>query len=322
MKKLLIWGYILPLILFAKTPQWFSTQNLAKTKTQIIGYGQSKDYNKAIQIAQKKIAEMLQLKVDSRLSIDKYSSTDSYTREINQTVLITSNVQLNNLSILKKERVGNRYFVAILYDNLALFLKIIQNTPLQTKSFKHPYLTKTSLFKELKNHLGFYPKSTIYSQNGQYYISVNNNQFLITQQDFIELFNNISSSYIDIKLKEILKENSSYFTTTRFKNSGFASLFLVSESGTVVTLFQNIKLKNRTITYPNKKEYDGLRAEIESRNKSQKDMFVALLCKKKEDLGLFNQISTNIEEESFRFGDLIDLMNRCAFSSRILTIFR
>jgi hypothetical protein len=87
-------------------------------------------------------------------------------------------------------------------------------------------------------------------------------------------------------------------------------------------MFKNIELIDAKFTYPNKEKYNGLSAEIENNSQQSKEMFVALLCAKKEDIGLFNQISTELEKESFRFGDLLDLMGRCAFSTEIITIFR
>jgi hypothetical protein len=217
----------------------------------------------------------------------------------------------------------NHWFVAIVYDNLPLFQKIIYSVNIQNlKKTNHPYLKKTKLFKYLKKSFGFEPKSTIYAQNGQYYISIAHQQFLISGQEFVELFCNGYGENIKIELKERVKENEAYFITIKFKKFGFASLFLVAENGTVVNLFKNIELDDAIFTYPNRKEYDGLKAKIEDGTKQNRDMFVALLCDEKEDIGLFNQVSTKLEEDSFRFGDLVDLMGRCAFSTRILTIFR
>jgi len=51
-------------------------------------------------------------------------------------------------------------------------------------------------------------------------------------------------------------------------------------------------------------------------------LLVALLCKEKEDIGLFNQISTTLEKDSFRFGNLLDLMDRCAFATKLVTVIR
>ena len=59
---------------------------------------------------------------------------------------------------------------------------------------------------------------------------------------------------------------------------------MVASSGTVVTMFNNIELVDALFTYPNKKENDGLRANIEGNTKQSKEMYIALLCKQKEDL--------------------------------------
>jgi len=315
--------FLLDRPLYANTPHWFASQNLSHTQTQIVGYGQAKALNEAKEIAKTRIAQMLQLNIDSTMVIEKNASLSNYGRRINQTIKTTSHLRLNGLILLKKEQVDGNWFVAILYDNLPLFQKIIKSIyPQKIKHSNQPYLTKTKLFKQLQNRFGFYPQATIYSQNGQYYILIGNQQFLISQQEFVEFFINNFSNNINIELKERVKENEPYFITTKFKDIGFGSLFLVSHSGTVVSLFKNIELIDRGFTYPNKEEYEGLRANIEDGSMQSKDMFVAILCQHKEGLGLFNQISTDFEKEAFRFGDLIDLMERCTFATKILTIIK
>ena len=312
---------ILSISIDASSPRWFETQNLSHTPTQLVGYGQAKTIEEAKQNAKKEIAEMLQLDIDSTLSIRKSNSKNIYDKNITQAIVTKSSVRLNGLDILKQEKVNNIWFVAILHENLPLFKKIINITS-PKREVSHSYLNKTKLFKRLKNYFGFYPSATLYNQNGQYYISFDNHQFLISEQEFMGLFINSDSYNIEINFKEIVKENEAYFITTKFKKRGFASLFLVAQKGTVVTLFKNIEVVDEIFTYPNRKEFDGLKAKIEDGSKQNKDMFVALLCDKKEDIGLFNQLSTELEENSFRFGDLVDLMDKCTFSTRILTILR
>lgn len=311
------------IFLFANTPIWFESKKITHTSTQLLGYGQAESFNEAKEIAKVKIAQMLQLNIDTTMTIEKNASVDGYDKKINQTIKTTTSVSLNGLRIIKQEKMDKHWFVAIVYDNLPLFQKIINFTYIQDiKKSNHPYLKKTKLFKYLKKYFGFYPKSIIYAQNGQYYISIAHRQFLISGQEFVELFFNSYDENIQIGLNESVKENESYFITTKFKTFGFASLFLVAENGTVVNLFKNIELNDAIFTYPNRKEYDGLKAKIEDGKKQNRDMFVALLCDKKEDIGLFNHISTTLEEDSFRFGDLVDLMGKCTFSTKILTIFR
>jgi hypothetical protein len=308
--------------LHAYSPQWFNSQTLAHTPYQIIGYGQAQTYKEAVQSAKGQIAELLQVNVTSTIHIDKYSSSESYIREVNSTTISQSHVRLNSLKIIKKEQIKNYWFVAIVYNNLPLFLKITNSTHPKDEIFEHPYLIKTKLFKLLKEHFGFYPRAKIYAQNGQYYITIDNHQFLISQEEFVYFFFNSHSPNIKIELKDRLENNKAYFITTKFKEFGFASLFLVASSGTVVNLFKNIEVMDTTFTYPDENKYDGLRARIEDNLEQSREMFVALVCNKKEDIGLFNQISTNLEKDSFRFGGLIDLMERCTFSTKVFTIYK
>jgi len=304
------------------SPEWFSNKNLKCKKDEIIGYAQAKKLNIAKQNAKREIAEMLQVDVTSILDIEIQSSTNEYNKKSNSKINISTNVKLNNLRVIKQEKINNIWFVAISYSNLPLAQKIINNINPKLKNFNHPYLKNTTLFKTLKDRLGFYPKAKIYAQNGQYYISIDNQQFLISEQEFIELFANIENPKINIKVKDRLKNNELYFINTEFKEFGFASLFLVYEKGMVVNMFKNIELVDAKFTYPNKKEFNGLKAVISNNEKENRDMFVALLCKQKEDFWQINEMSTEEEKNSFKFGDLIDLMNRCAFTTKVLTIVK
>ena len=266
------------------------------------------------------IAEMLQVDVTSIFDMEIESSKNSYNRRNSSKINTSSRVRLNSLKVIKQEKIANEWFVAISYNSLSLLQKIITSTHPKRGSFNNLYLKQTRLFKALKEHFGFYPRAKIYAQNGQYYLAIANQQFLISQHEFVELFCNQEHKNIKIKLKDRLKNNELYFIDTEFKEFGFASLFLVYQKGVVVNLFKNIELVDAIFTYPNKKRYDGLRAKVEDGVKESKDMFVALLCRQKEDIGLFNQISTTLERDSFRFGQLIDLLGECAFSTKIVTV--
>jgi hypothetical protein len=303
------------------SPQWFSRKSLQHAENEIIGYARAEELNVAKQSAKCDIVEMLQVDVTSILNIETQSSMDKYKRTSNRKIKTSTTLRLNNLKILKQEKNNNIWYVAIVYDNLSLAQKIIRATNPKRENFNNPYLKETKLFKALKDKFGFYPKAKIYAQNGQYYIAIDNQQFLISQQEFIELFTNREHQKIEIKLKDRLKHNEMYFINTQFREFGFASLFLVYEKGMVVNMFKNIELVDGNFTYPNKEEYDGLRATIDGA-KENRDMFVVLLCKQKEDFWQINQMSIEEEKDSFTFGDLIDLMWKCAFATKVLTIVR
>jgi len=303
-------------------PRWFSGKNLKHTKTEIIGYAKAEELTIAKQIAMRNIAEMLQVDVTSIFDMETKSSKDSYNRRSSSKINTSSRVRLNDLRVIKVEKLNNMWFVAVAYNNLSLLQKIVNSIQPKRESFTNPYLKQTRLFQALKEQFGFYPKAKIYAQNGQYYIAIDNQQFLISQQEFVELFTNQEHQNIKIKLKDRLHNNELYFIETAFKEFGFASLFLVYENGVVVNMFKNIELVDATFTYPDKKKYDGLRAEVEDGTIQSRDIFVALVCKQKEDIELFNQISTTLEKDSFRFGNLLDLMGKCTFATKIVTIIR
>jgi len=257
----------------------------------------------------------------SNSGIEIKSSIDKYNKTSHNKINTSTHVRLNNLKVIKQERIDNRWFVAISYSNLPLAQKIINRITPKVEKFNHLYLKNTKLFQRLKDRLGFYPKAKIYAQNGQYYISIDNQPFLISEDEFIKLFANIENPKINIKTKDRLKNNELYFINTESKSFGFASLFLVYEKGMVVNMFKNIELDNANFTYPNKNKFNGLKAIISNNKQESRDMFVALLCQQKEDFGLFNQVSTIIEKNSFMFGYLVDLMEeKCTFATKILTI--
>ena len=105
------------------------------------------------------------------------------------------------------------------------------------------------------------------------------------------------------------------------KKSGYLNAFQVYQSGETVLLLSNKKIKsNENIIYPNPKLYEGIEAIIPKNQDKTKDLTIVALCKDKKDFSLFDKIDINIKNSSLLFGELLDIIDDCKISTKILTI--
>jgi hypothetical protein len=122
-------------------------------------------------------------------------------------------------------------------------------------------------------------------------------------------------------MKNIYKNNEYYFIKIKAKKSGYLNAFQVYQSGETVLLLSNKKIKsNENIIYPNPKLYEGIEAIIPKNQDKTKDLTIVALCKDKKDFSLFDKIDINIKNSSLLFGELLDIIDDCKISTKILTI--
>jgi hypothetical protein len=304
------------------SPSWFNNRTLPCSKDEVVGYGQSKSLANAKHYARVEIAETLQVDVDSLSKISVHGINHNYSKDVQMNSESKSSVRLNNLRVLKQEQKDGLWQIALVYNNLRLIQKIVTRVKARNVGFNHHYLIQTPLLHSLKKKFGFFPNIEVYAKNAQYYLGVDNEQFLVTNRDFQELLVNTKKSNIRIDIKDELRHKERYFVTTEFKDLGFASLFLVDSEGKVVNLFKNIELYDAKFTFPDRNEYEGLEARVTDGKRESSDMFVALLCQKKEDMREIYKISERLEEDSFEFGKLLSIMEKCQFTTKVVEMVR
>jgi hypothetical protein len=301
---------------------WFDNRTLLCSKDEVVGYGQSKSLANAKHDARVEIAETLQVDIDSLSKVSVHGLNHNYTKDVQLNSQSKSSVRLNALRVVKQERKNGLWRVALVYNNLRLIQKIVNKIKPRNLGFNHQYLMKTPLLDSLRRKFGFFPNTEVYAKNGQYYLGIENEQFLVTNRDFQELLVNTNNFNIRIDIKDELRHKERYFITTEFKDSGFASLFLVDSEGKVVNLFKNIELYDAKFTFPDSNEYEGLEARVADGKRESSDMFVALLCQKKEDMREIYKISERLEQDSFEFGKLLGVMEKCHFTTKVVEMVR
>ena len=304
--------------LLATPPDWYRNQSILSNNYEIIGYGEGTTLEEAKQISKSDISKMIQTILSSNLSIEKNIKDDIYTKKISSNINEKSNVILTNIEVIQTSFQDNKYYVAIRYINLPIAKKIkllIKNNNILEED-TNKYLNKTSLMNELKKEFSFYPKVTLYKNN----IIINNQSFHLVQNDFIKLFVNIENQDIPLDRKDTYKNKDYYFIKVKTKRSGYLNIFQVYQSGETVLLLSNKKIKsNKNLIYPNPKLYDGLESVVPKGQNKTKDLTIVALCINKKDFSLFDKIDTNIKNSGLLFGELLDIIDSCQISTKIIT---
>ena len=320
-KKVLLIGLLLLVSVEASPPKWYIENNLSVKAYENIGYGEGASKAEAKQNAKADISNSLQTTIKSSLIVNKNSTNDTYSKSINKNIEEISNVELDNLILIKSEYIDNVYYVAIKYINLP-FAKKVRLKYEDVSSLKketNSYLLNTLLLKELKDEFGFYPKTTINKGN----LTIGNHSFKIDKNILKKLFYSTLNNDFILNIPKQLKYKDFYFINIKSKNSGYITLIQIYENGETSILLDNKKLKqNTTFTYPNKNEYDGLEAYLNDNQTKTKDLTIAMLCKDKKDFSYFDNISINKEKYSKVYGKVFDIMDECIVSSKIVEIRR
>jgi hypothetical protein len=319
--KFFLSSLILFMSLEASPPKWYIKNNIPFENYENIGYGSGATKDEAKQSAKVDISNSLQTTIKSSLIINKSSTNDTYSKNVNKNVEEISNVELDNLITLKSEYIDGVYYIALKYINLSFAKKIrlkfddIKSVKKETNS----YFLNTLLLKELKDEFGFYPKITI--DKGS--LIIGNHSFKITKTILKKLFSSNTDISINLKIPKQLKHQEFYFINIESKNNGYLTLVQIYENGETSILFDNKQVNNNSkFEYPNKNEYDGLEAYLDDNQNKAKDLAIAMICKNKKDFSYFDNISVYKEKYAKVYGKVFDMMDGCNVSSKIIEIRR
>jgi len=305
-----IFFLFLPFLLFATPPKWYI--NGIKTKSyEIIGYGESTALNKAKQNAKTDIASSIKTKIE--VTSSSFQSTKNYKHEFSQKSIQKSDIELSDLQVAKKEFKDGKFYVALKYINLPLAKKIKLYFKDKNLTKETNYFLKQTLFmKELKSEFGYYPKINL-SDNA---VIIGDKPFFI--QNFEKFFAEVANKNIKLIMPKIIKNEEYYFIKIKLKKGGYLSIIQIYPNGETSLLVANKKIRS-TFIYPNPKQYNGLQAYIEKGNR-EKDLTIALICPKKKDFSYLDTISDKKEKFGKNFGVVINNLNGCEISTKVLVI--
>lgn len=318
LKKLLFITSILVSYLDA-SPKWYIQNNIPSKSYEVIGYGTGDTKEEAEQNAKANISKTISSQVSSSSIMNKTSDQDSYSKSFISKSEIKSNVILDGVSIIKSDKVDDKFFVALKYINLPFANKValdFPNSSLLSKE-KNEYLKSTILLDELKNEFGFYPKVTIY--NGK--LTIGNRTYHINKTMLGKLFASKSNKNVKLNVPKLLKNEDFYFIGVESKNKGYLTLVQIYENGETSILLDNKELnKHSKIEFPNRDEYDGLQAYLSIDQDKAKDLTIAMICRQEKDFSYFDNISTNKEKYAKVYGKMFDMLKNCDLHSSVTKI--
>lgn len=297
-------------------PKWFEIQNISHGSYEIIGYGKAKTLSEAKFKARVDIAKQILVKIESKSNLNLYheniNSKETYSQKYYQNSSeVVKEIALDGIEIIKKELFNEKYYVAMKYDNLPLSKKVAKKAnckKLQTNS----YLSKTSFSKKLKDELGCIPKYNLIYKNKNWYVSYEENLFLIKKYEFIEFFVSKTSEDLNIeflkdsKITKEFKDGDIFDMKINSNQKGYVTLFNIYEDGRVNLMFANEIIDKRGFSIPN------LKANILN-DKDTLDFYVLIFSKDKlENLNCFRNSTEilNTQTINYNFDKFVKLFDR------------
>ena len=301
------------------SPNWYKNQELKISKQyEILGYGEGISFEIAKAKAKESIAQTLQSKVSSSFESAVKDSNGVVDEKSRSNLRITTKLNLHDLKVIKKERVANKFFVALKYENLDLSHKIKDS--LDSKCVDENvdyYMKQTLLFKTITAGVGCDLDLKLDRQNSAWYLKYKEKQFLLNDDELEELFVSVDNKNLNIKAnKKVLVEGDSFYFTIDSKEDGYVTLVNVYENG-IVSLLRDSQPITQTIQIPSKKDDNYFEAGVLNEDEDSYDLFVTIFSKEPLNMSRFEQADEEfvINEMAYKFDELIEILNDYEYSS-------
>jgi hypothetical protein len=301
MKKLMKWLFLVVMLhglLFA-APQWYTNRD-AKTAgaNETIGYGEDTNLPNAILGAKTDISMQLQSHIKSSISMNTQSDNAYYTHKTTLLQYVDTDQILIDAGVVKQEFQGDRWYVAVSYDNSPNIVRFIKKLPSDLKNEKqNSYLANTMLGKEVNQLLGKNINFKLLYMNEQWNLNYKNvyQKVDIAIPDlFINHNTNPTNSFaISKKSKNeniILDGEDVYFKVASTKK--YVTIFAMTPEGRVLVLEDNI-LTSQKINQFNFERFN---------EEERPTMFVAVFTNTLQDNSYFRIMQGNEERETYLNG--------------------
>jgi len=304
------------------SPNWYKNQELKTSqKYEIIGYGEGISFENAKAKAKESIAQSLQSKVNSSFESAIKDSNGVVDEKSESKLKITTQLNLQNLKTIKKERVVDKFFVALKYENLDLSHKIKYSLNSQCLDENvDSYMKKTLLFKTITAGIGCKLNIKLDRQNGAWYLKYKEKQFLLSDDELEELFVSVNNDNLSIKAnKKVLVNGDSFYFNIDSKEDGYITLVSVYENG-IVSLLKDSQKISSSIQIPSKEDENYFEAGVLNEGEDTYDLYVAIFSKKPLDMSRFEQADEEFvtNEVAYKFDELLELLNKHRYSSLLL----
>jgi hypothetical protein len=313
-----IFCFVFTTSLFA-TPSWFGIIK-PNNSYEIIGYGEALNLNEAKQNARDEIAKQIKVNIKSEIQTTKESKQNEYTKNTTSTSKQDTSVALSSVEILKNEKDGDTWYVALSYDNRPTTTKLIQK--LEGKICKnppHPYLSKSRFYRQLKaEQLEQNISNCIMPtfDNGVNYIGIGEERVSFDFDDILEsVSNGVSVNATKTKLK-----NNETFHLTIDAPKGYLSIFNIYEGGKVNVVLANKEFKNDSrYRFPEATQEFELSSSIKKEREIEGYFVISSLSKLNISHFGATEFSAN-ESEKYQFDEFLKLLENNKFGSTVITI--
>jgi len=304
------------------SPNWYKNQELKTIqKYEIIGYGEGISFEMAKAKAKESIAQSLQSKVNSSFESDVKDSNGVVDEKTKSKLRITTKLNLHDLKVMQQERVADKFFVALRYENLDLSHKIKHSLDSECVNENvNSYMKQTLLFKIISDSSGCDLDLKLDRQNSAWYFKYKEKQFLLNDNEFEELFVSVENDKLKIKAnKKVLTDGDSFYFTIDTEEDGYITLLNVYENG-IVSLLRDSQKISKTLQIPSKKDSNYFEAGILKDGEDTYDLYVAIFSKKPLNVSRFEYANEELatSELAYKFDELIEILNDYEYSSLLI----
>lgn len=233
---------------------------------------------------------------------------------------VAKNITMTDIEILKQEILENHYFLKIKYVNLPIIEQLtnaLKKVVFKIDDEQNKYLLNTPLLKELNKRFGYFPHITLEGK----YINLQGADFLVKDNEFVNLFAKITSDDIEIKINKDLKNNERYFIQVSPLEDGYVTLLQILDYTNVDILFSNKKLvKDKFTIFPNFKLSDGLEVSLDDPKDKAQILTMAIICKDQKDFSDFNNIFFDVTSKKYMLSKLITQIDDCNYTTVLTNI--
>lgn len=307
-------------------PNWYSDQKVFK-EGYYVGYGEGESLGSAKTQARSDLSKQLKTTVQTYTQRSVSQNNSDIGIVSSSKVSEISEAELSDLEVIKSQQQNKKYYVALGMDFRPLVQRVqtkFANLDRQTKS---NFLKTTSLFKSLKEELGFFPNINLIGDGKAYFLKNGEQLLKVFQKEIPEIYPLISSNNIHFEIKSPrvpLTSGSLYHVNFYPKISGFLTYIQVFQSGDTALFFENMRvLKQQKLTYPDLLQYDGLVAELKPEQIRAQDLHLAILC---PDPRPFNQLEKISSKSNLTYTKnlhkLFTLIENCHVVTEIIEIRR
>ena len=300
-------------------PSWYGKEELfSHNSYELLGFGEGVSLAEANANAKESIAQNLMSRVDSSFTTIANNEMSKSESKLN----ITSQLDLQDLKTLKEEKIGGHFYVVLCYENLDFTQRVKKrlNIPTCKDEQTSSYMQNTLLFKKLRESLGCRLDFKLHRQNKAWYLHYKDHLFLLDKSQLEELYVTVPSKLFGFYAsKDLLYDTESFYFTLSSKDDGYITLFDIYENGRVTLLQKSIKLISK-MTIPSQESKNMFEAGLLESGTQTHDLYVAFFTKEPLDVSRFEYATEELasNEDSYKFDELIELMDNFAFSTLLL----